>query len=169
MLLVHGRCGYRRVACFMCYYFYKNITLAFGDVVWTYFNQFSGQIMYPTNLTMAFNALWTSFTAIFTFALDADIPDHVAKSNPYLYYYYYYHYIITIILLHYLSLSLYITIILSLLPLYYHYHYILPLYYHYILPLIMLSLSLYITDLVMCITILSISLYLALCVIKRYD
>lgn len=47
ILMKHGRNGYRRVATFLCYYFYKNICLCFGEIVWTLMNGFSGQSMFP--------------------------------------------------------------------------------------------------------------------------
>ena len=63
LFLDHGRNAYRRVAWFMCYYFYKNIAICFVDALWTNFCGYSGQIVFPEFMTMMFNAVWTSTSA----------------------------------------------------------------------------------------------------------
>ena len=42
LTLVHGRWGYRRIAWMVCYYFYKNIVLAFTEIYFAFYNGFSG-------------------------------------------------------------------------------------------------------------------------------
>lgn len=42
LLLVHGRWGYRRVAMFINYYFYKNITLVFAEIGFSFISGFGG-------------------------------------------------------------------------------------------------------------------------------
>ncbi len=46
LLLDHGRGAYRRVAMFMCYYFYKNIALVMCDAIYAWFNGYSGTILF---------------------------------------------------------------------------------------------------------------------------
>ena len=42
LLLVHGRWGYKRIVWMICYYFYKNIVLAFTEVYFVIYNGYSG-------------------------------------------------------------------------------------------------------------------------------
>jgi len=85
LLLCHGRRAYRRVSFFLCYYLYKSIALAIGDVVWAHQNGFSGNIAFPEWLSMAFNVAFTSWHIILVLAFDCDVPDVVANSTPELY------------------------------------------------------------------------------------
>lgn len=85
LFLDHGRGAYRRVATFICYYFYKNIALVMVDVFWTGYGGYSGQIVFPSWFTTFYNALWTSFPCIFSFAFDADISQVVSRANPYMF------------------------------------------------------------------------------------
>jgi len=42
LILVHGRWGYRRIANFIFYYFYKNVTVVFTELYFSFYNGFSG-------------------------------------------------------------------------------------------------------------------------------
>ena len=42
LLFVHGRWGYRRVARFICFYFYKNCILVFCEIYFATVNGYSG-------------------------------------------------------------------------------------------------------------------------------
>jgi magnesium-transporting ATPase (P-type) len=85
LLMNHGRDGYRRISIFLCYYFYKNIVTVMPDIMWTNFNGYSGQIFFGEWITVAFNAIFTSFPCIFVFAMDEDVPADIAIKNPHLY------------------------------------------------------------------------------------
>ena len=56
LLLVHGRWGYKRVSCFICYYFYKNIAVVFTEIWFAMFNGFSGQIFFMDWLPLLYNS-----------------------------------------------------------------------------------------------------------------
>ncbi|CAD7938390.1 unnamed protein product [Amoebophrya sp. A25] len=85
LILDHGRGAYRRVASFMCYYFYKNIALVMSDMYWSSFAGYSGQVLFPSWFSTAYNAFWTSFPCISCNAFDSDVSGKVARANPYLY------------------------------------------------------------------------------------
>jgi len=85
LLLCHGRRAYRRVACFLCYFLYKNVCLVVSDIIWAHQNVFSGRIAYPEYLSMGFNAIFTAWHVIFLLCFDEDVPDRVANSTPSLY------------------------------------------------------------------------------------
>lgn len=85
LLLDHGRGAYRRVAMFMCYYFYKNIALVMCDAIYAWFNGYSGTILFWDWYYVFFNAWWTSFPCIFSLAFDRDVSPIVSRANAYLY------------------------------------------------------------------------------------
>jgi len=85
LLLDHGRGAYRRVAMFMCYYFYKNIALVMCDAIYAWFNGYSGTILFWDWYYVFFNAWWTSFPCIFSLAFDRDVTPIVSRANAYLY------------------------------------------------------------------------------------
>ncbi|CAE7298399.1 ALA3 [Symbiodinium natans] len=85
LLLCHGRRAYRRIATFLCYYLYKNVALAWGDVIWAHQGGFSGDVAYPEWLSTSFNAVFTSWPVLVVLAFDQDIPDALANSNPQIY------------------------------------------------------------------------------------
>eukprot|EP00928_Gymnodinium_smaydae_P030759 TRINITY_DN22780_c0_g3_i1.p1 TRINITY_DN22780_c0_g3~~TRINITY_DN22780_c0_g3_i1.p1 ORF type:complete len:1234 (-),score=247.61 TRINITY_DN22780_c0_g3_i1:375-4076(-) len=85
LLLCHGRNAYRRIAIFLCYYFYKNIVLLMADLVWNLFDNFQARIAFPEYLSIAFNAFFTSWHVIFVLGFDRDVPDETAIDNPQLY------------------------------------------------------------------------------------
>jgi len=85
LLLRHGRRAYRRVATFLCYYVYKHVVLAVGDMVWASQCSFQGQIAYPEWLSSAYSTLFTSLPILFICAFDRDLPDEVVDVHPELY------------------------------------------------------------------------------------
>lgn len=70
LLLVHGRWGYKRIATFICYYFYKNCVMVFPEIFFAFFNGFSGQIFFLDWLPMLFNAFWTSWPCMINYTFD---------------------------------------------------------------------------------------------------
>jgi magnesium-transporting ATPase (P-type) len=84
-VLVHGRWGYRRVTWFICYYFYKNIVLVFCELWFSLFNGFSGQIFFFDWLSMLYNAFWTSWPCMFTYALEQDLNAENSLKYPVVY------------------------------------------------------------------------------------
>jgi phospholipid-transporting ATPase len=73
LLFVHGRDGYKRVSTFICYYFYKNIILVFADISFVFVSGFSGQVFFPSLLTLMYNCFWTSWPCIFAFGFERDL------------------------------------------------------------------------------------------------
>jgi len=78
LLLVHGRWGYRRISWFVCYYFYKNITVVITELCFAFMNGLSGQIYFLDWLPMLYNAFWTSWPCMFTFIFEQDLNDDEA-------------------------------------------------------------------------------------------
>ena len=85
LLLCHGRRAYRRIATFLCYYLYKNVTLAWGDLIWAHQGSFSGDVAYPEWLSTSFNAVFTSWPVLIVLAFDQDVSDTLANANPAIY------------------------------------------------------------------------------------
>lgn len=73
LLFIHGRDGYKRVSLFICYYFYKNIILVFADLTFVFVSGFSGQVFFPSLLTLMYNCFWTSWPCIFAFGFERDL------------------------------------------------------------------------------------------------
>merc|ERR1719221_1698709 len=73
LLLNHGRRAYRRVSLFLCYYIYKHVVLAVGDVCWAHQSKFAGEIAYPEWLSSAYSVLFTSLPVIVIVAFDEDV------------------------------------------------------------------------------------------------
>jgi len=87
LLLCHGRGAYRRVALFLCYYLYKNVALAFADIVWMHQNDFKtkrygGGIAFPEYVSIGYNVLFTSWHVVVVLGWDEDIPDFVSNMHP---------------------------------------------------------------------------------------
>jgi len=89
LLMCHGRRAYRRMGVFLCYFLYKHIALAVGDMIWAHqpFNDpaFAGQIAYPEWLSAAFPGFLTAFPVVVVLGFDRDLPDEVANASPELY------------------------------------------------------------------------------------
>jgi phospholipid-transporting ATPase len=85
LLLVHGRWGYKRISTFICYYFYKNIIVVLTEIYFAFFNGFSGQIYFADWIPMLYNAFWTSWPCLFSFAFDKDVDKEYSYRYPKLY------------------------------------------------------------------------------------
>jgi len=85
LLQCHGRRAYRRVAVFLCYYVYKHVVLAVGDMCWAHQSSFGGEIAYPEWVSSAYAGLLTSFPVIIVLCFDRDLSDQVASMHPELY------------------------------------------------------------------------------------
>jgi len=85
MLHCHGRRAYRRVATFLCYYVYKHVVLAVGDMCWAHQSRFTGEIAYPEWLSACYSLMFTSLPVIVILCFDQDLPDKVALAKPELY------------------------------------------------------------------------------------
>ena len=73
LLLAHGRWNYRRISWFVCYYFYKNITVVCTELCFAFFNGFSGQIYFADWLPQLYNSFWTSWPCMFTYVYERDL------------------------------------------------------------------------------------------------
>lgn len=85
LVLVHGRWGYRRIAYFICYYFYKNIVIVFTELYFALYNGFSGQSFFPDLLPLCYNAFWTSWPCIFAYSIERDVDEETSLKFPILY------------------------------------------------------------------------------------
>lgn len=85
LLLVYGRNGYMKITKFICYYFYKNIVLVFTELFFAFFNGYSGQIYFAEYLGTMYNAFFTSWPCLFTFALEREHDLETCKKFPILY------------------------------------------------------------------------------------
>jgi phospholipid-translocating P-type ATPase (flippase) len=85
LLFCHGRRAYRRIAVYLCYYLYKNVALAMGDVVWMHMDKYRGRIAFPEYLSINYNVFFTSWHILFVLGFDRDVPDYIANSHPELY------------------------------------------------------------------------------------
>jgi len=85
LAFVHGRLGYKRVAKFICYYFYKNVILVFCELYFAFVNGYSGQIFFADWLPMLYNAVFTSWPCIFTFVFERDVSYEYSLKSPSLY------------------------------------------------------------------------------------
>jgi phospholipid-transporting ATPase len=82
LVLVHGRWGYRRICWFICYFFYKNITVVFTELWFQAFSGFSGQIYYMDWLPMLYNSVWTSWPCILTYVFEQDLRAEMCIKYP---------------------------------------------------------------------------------------
>jgi len=85
LLQCHGRRAYRRVALFLCFFLYKNITLIMLDMVWMFQFKFKGMVAVPEWLSINFNPMFTSLHMLLVLGLDRDISDEDANKHPALY------------------------------------------------------------------------------------
>jgi len=85
LLLCHGRRAYARVALFLLYYLYKNVTLIMADILWMHQYKFSGKIAFPEYLSIGFNVFFTSWHILFVLGFDQDMPDEIVLSKPEVY------------------------------------------------------------------------------------
>ena len=85
LLLIHGRWAYRRISWFICYYFYKNITVVFAELWFALFNGFSGQIYFMDWLPMLYNSFWTSWPCMIAYLLEQDVDAYRSLKYPNLY------------------------------------------------------------------------------------
>mmetsp|Transcript_131570 Transcript_131570/g.380590 ORF Transcript_131570/g.380590 Transcript_131570/m.380590 type:complete len:1115 (+) Transcript_131570:85-3429(+) len=85
LLQCHGRRAYRRVATFLCYYVYKHVALAVGDMCWAHQSEFAGKVAYPEWVSSAYAAFFTTVPVIGILSFDRDLPDSSAFANPELY------------------------------------------------------------------------------------
>jgi phospholipid-transporting ATPase len=85
LLLVHGRWAYKRISWFICYYFYKNITVVFAELWFAMFNGFSGQIYFLDWLPMLYNSFWTSWPCMVAYLFEQDVSAQGSLKYPGLY------------------------------------------------------------------------------------
>lgn len=59
LLLVHGSWSYRRITTLVLYYFYKNFSLTLIELLYAFYNGFSGQILFEEWMISSFNIIFT--------------------------------------------------------------------------------------------------------------
>lgn len=85
LLFCHGRRAYRRIALFLCYYLYKNVSLLMSDLWWMHQDGFRARTAFPEYLSIGFNVLYSAWHVIFVIGFDRDVSDDVANARPELY------------------------------------------------------------------------------------
>lgn len=85
LLLVHGRNNYNRIVFAVLYCVYKNVTLCM--VLWGYsiLAGFSGTSLFESYVSSAWNILFTSLPILSAACADADIPEALAQTYPFVY------------------------------------------------------------------------------------
>ena len=85
LILFYGRNGYTKIAKYISYYFYKNFLLVVTELLFAFYNGFSGQIFFPSWYGTLFNAIFTSWPCIFVFAYEKELSVKICKKFPVLY------------------------------------------------------------------------------------
>ena len=85
LILFYGRNGYIKISKYICYYFYKNIILVVTELFLAIYNGFSGQVFFADWLGTMFNAIFTSWPCLFTFAYEKEHDVSTCKRFPVLY------------------------------------------------------------------------------------
>ena len=85
LILFYGRNGYTKIAKYISYYFYKNFILVVTELIFVFYNGFSGQIFFPDWYGTMFNAIFTSWPCIFVFAYEKELSVKICKKFPILY------------------------------------------------------------------------------------
>ena len=85
LILFYGRNGYTKIAKYISYYFYKNFILVVTELIFVFYNGFSGQIFFPDWYGTLFNAVFTSWPCIFVFAYEKELSVKICKKFPVLY------------------------------------------------------------------------------------
>ena len=85
LILFYGRNGYTKIAKYISYYFYKNFILVVTELIFAFYNGFSGQIFFPDWYGTLFNAVFTSWPCIFVFAYEKELSVKICKKFPVLY------------------------------------------------------------------------------------
>ena len=85
LILYYGRNGYTKIAKYISYYFYKNFILVVTELIFAFYNGFSGQIFFPDWYGTLFNAIFTSWPCIFVFAYERELSVNICKKFPVLY------------------------------------------------------------------------------------
>ena len=85
LILFYGRNGFSKIAKYILYYFYKNILLVFTELMFVFYDGYSGQIFFPDWYGTMFNAIFTSWPCIFVFAYEKDLSFEICKKFPVLY------------------------------------------------------------------------------------
>ena len=73
LLLVHGRWSYIRISEMILYFFYKNMIFTMPQVVFCWFNGFSGQSVFDDWYITFYNLAFTSFPLVVRALFDQDI------------------------------------------------------------------------------------------------
>lgn len=73
LVMVHGRWNYVRISEMILYFFYKNIIFSIPQIVYTYFNGYSGQSVYDDFYITTYNLAFTNLPLLFRAVLDKDL------------------------------------------------------------------------------------------------
>lgn len=70
---------------FILYYFYKNMVAALTEFFFAWYCGFSGQLFFANWLSLNYNAVYTSYPAIFAVAFEQDLSKEILMAHPQLY------------------------------------------------------------------------------------
>jgi len=73
LLMVHGRWNYVRISEMILYFFYKNLIFTMPQIIFNYFNGYSGQSVYDDWYITFYNLAFTSFPLLIRALMDKDL------------------------------------------------------------------------------------------------
>ncbi|KGU12805.1 phospholipid-translocating P-type ATPase, flippase [Candida albicans L26] len=85
LLLVHGRCSYKRLAEMIPCFFYKNVVFTLTCFWYGIYNNFDGSYLYEYTYLMFYNLAFTSLPVIVLAVFDQDVSDTISLLVPQLY------------------------------------------------------------------------------------
>eukprot|EP00792_Barthelona_sp_PAP020_P006686 TRINITY_DN3056_c0_g2_i1.p1 TRINITY_DN3056_c0_g2~~TRINITY_DN3056_c0_g2_i1.p1 ORF type:complete len:1071 (+),score=262.99 TRINITY_DN3056_c0_g2_i1:162-3215(+) len=81
LVAVHGRQSYRRTAIISQYCFFKSLAIAFPQLMYAFYTQFSGTAFFNTFALTAFNMFFTAAQPL-AYTFDVDIDDDLVMNEP---------------------------------------------------------------------------------------
>jgi len=85
LLLVHGSWNYQRTATLILYSFYKNVAIAFTQVIFSYYCGASGQMYYDSWVGTSFNVIFVAFPIISLAVFNKPVSKECLMKYPQLY------------------------------------------------------------------------------------
>lgn len=73
LLFVHGRWNYMRTASFIMYFFYKNMIFTIPQIIFCFYNAYSGQSIFEDWFIAFYNILFTSVPIVIRSIFDKDV------------------------------------------------------------------------------------------------
>ncbi len=80
LMFIHGRWNYIRISELILYFTYKSILFTMPQIVFTYFNGFSGQPIFDDYYIALYNVVFTSLPLLVRALFEQDV-NYVFKEN----------------------------------------------------------------------------------------